>query len=93
MGTARSRLVRTVKKPVETWGKAEKILDKKPVVAPRHPSTEATLNELENGMFLRQLAGCQFFAQVWRINMVVDLENLKWNTLERFGDSQGGTSG
>ena len=49
MGTARSRLVRTVKKPIETWGKAEEILERKPEVAPRHPSTKATLDKVENG--------------------------------------------
>lgn len=51
MGAGRSKLVRTVKKPIETWGKAEKILERKPVVAPRHPSTEDTLSKMENGMF------------------------------------------
>ncbi|RMX48797.1 hypothetical protein pdam_00001543 [Pocillopora damicornis] len=43
MGAGISRVTRLVRKPLETHRRVEKILEKKPKPAPKHPSSEAAI--------------------------------------------------
>ena len=47
MGAALPRFARAVRKPLETQRSLDKVLEGKPAVAPRHPSTQASVEELK----------------------------------------------
>ena len=46
MGSALPRFARAVKKPLETRITVDKMLEGKPSVAPRHPSTQSAMDKL-----------------------------------------------
>lgn len=52
MGASLSRFGRLIKKPLETPGSVDKILESKPITAPKHASSVDAIERIRSGEFI-----------------------------------------